>query len=290
MTSRDSLPNAAKGRSSDHVQLPGLVVLVLQGGGAQGCYQAGAYEALHEAGIEPDWVIGTSIGALNGAIIAGNRVVHRLERLREFWAHFETRLPEPWSQLKALLGVRGFYHLNPAVAWGVETKVGIERAGLYCVDPLKKLLPDLVDFNLVNRGKPRFTLGLVGVRSGEMRYFDSKTETIGLEHVLGSSAIPPSFPAVRIARESYWDGGIYSKYPGRSGIRRRAPHVFRRLRRADLARARTRARIHCAGLHAREGHSIRFQEPYRAAGPDSSDASRRPRTRQHASRRMQACA
>jgi NTE family protein len=209
MASSDSFPHASKGRS-----LPGQVVLVMQGGGAPGCYQAGAYQALHEAGIEPDWVIGTSIGALNGAIIAGNHVAHRLERMREFWAHFETRLPEPWSQLKALLtGVRGFYRPNPAVAWGVETKVGIERAGFYCVDPLKKLLPDLVDFKLVNRGKPRFTLGLVGVRSGEMRYFDSKTETIGLEHVLGSSAIPPSFPAVRIEGESYWDGGIYSNTP-----------------------------------------------------------------------------
>ena len=206
--------------SIDHVRLPGQVVLVMQGGGAPGCYQAGAYQALHEAGIEPNWVIGTSIGALNGAIIAGNRVAHRLERLRQFWAHFETRLPEPWSHLKPLLaGVRGFYCPNPAVAWGVEAKVGIERAGLYCVDPLKKLLPDLVDFNLVNRGKPRFTLGLVGVRSGQMRYFDSKTETISLEHVLGSSAIPPSFPAVRI------DGDLLGwrhllEYPGGSGIRR----------------------------------------------------------------------
>ena len=197
-----------------HERLPTQIVLVMQGGGAQGSYQAGAYQALHEAGIEPDWVIGTSIGALNGAIIAGNDVAHRLERLREFWAHFETDLPEPWSQLRALVtGVPGFYRLNPAIAWGVETKVGIEQAGFYCIDPLKTLLPNVVDFSLLNSGKPRFTLGLVSVRGGEMRYFDSKTDNIGLAHVMGSGAIPPSFPAVRIDGESYWDGGIYSNTP-----------------------------------------------------------------------------
>lgn len=128
--------------------------------------------------------------------------------------HLETGLPGPWSQLASLLaGVRGFYYPNPVVAWGVDAKVGIEQAALYYVDPLKKLLLDLVDFSLINTGTPRFTLGLVGVRSGRMRYFDSKKETIGLEHVLGSSAIPPSFPAVRIEGESYWDGGIYSNTP-----------------------------------------------------------------------------
>jgi NTE family protein len=200
--------------SSERAAVPGQVVLVLQGGGAPGCYQAGAYQALHEAGIEPDWVIGTSIGAINGAIIAGNPVAHRLQRLQEFWQRLETTLPAPWSQLTSLIsGVPGFYYLNPAAAWGPETKVGIEQASLYQVDPLKKLLPDLVDFTLINSGQPRFTLGLANVRDGQMRYFDSQYELIGPEHVMGSSAIPPSFPAVRIDGEAYWDGGIYSNTP-----------------------------------------------------------------------------
>jgi NTE family protein len=214
MTSGNGSPQASQAPPLESRPLPGQVVLVMQGGGAPGVYHAGAYQALHEAAIEPDWVIGTSIGAINGAIIAGNQVAHRLERLREFWAHLETRLLGPWSSLAPLLaGVPGFYYPNPAAVWGVDAKVGIEQASLYSVDPLKKLLPDLVDFNLVNSGKPRFTLGLVGVRSGQIRYFDSRKETIGLEHVLGSSAIPPSFPAVRIEGESYWDGGIYSNTP-----------------------------------------------------------------------------
>lgn len=211
MTANDSF--AAKAHSLNH-SLPGQVVLVMQGGGAPGCYQAGAYQALHEAGIEPDWVIGTSIGAINGVIIAGNHRARRLERLREFWSYIEIPQPRPWSHLTPLLaGVPGFYQPNPAAVWGVDAEVGVEQASLYRVDPLKKLLPGLVDFNLVNSGSPRFTLGLVGVRDGQIRYFDSKTETIGVEHVLGSSAVPPSFPAVRIAGESYWDGGIYSNTP-----------------------------------------------------------------------------
>src|SRR5258708_23382873 len=66
-------------------QLPGQVGLVLQGGGARGAYQVGVYQGLHEAGVEPDWVIGTSMGAVNGAIIAGNAPEERLPRLLEFW-------------------------------------------------------------------------------------------------------------------------------------------------------------------------------------------------------------
>jgi NTE family protein len=195
-------------------KLPGQIVLVMQGGGAPGVYQAGAYEALHDAGIEPDWIVGTSIGAINGVIIAGNPPERRVERLREFWDRLANQWFEPWNQLAPLfMGVPGFYYPNPLLARGVDANVGIERAGLYDVDPLKKLLPTLVDFDLVNSGKPRFTLGLVAVRSGQMRYFDTRDGKVGLDHVLGSSAIPPSFPAVRIDGESYWDGGIYSNTP-----------------------------------------------------------------------------
>ena len=194
--------------------LPGRVVLVLQGGGAPGCYQAGAYQALHEAGIEPDWIIGTSIGAINGAIIAGNAVPDRVAKLRAFWDQLDSGLPEPLSQLVPLLaGVPGFYFLNPALAWGADTRVGIERAAMYLVDPLKKALPSLADFDRINSGDTRFTVGLTTVQTGHLRYFDSERETIRLEHVLGSSALPPAFPAVEIDGEYYWDGGVYSNSP-----------------------------------------------------------------------------
>ena len=184
-----------------------------------GRLSGGVYQALHEANLEPDWVIGTSIGAINGSIIAGNKVASRLERLREFWSRIESRptwpsgpmFGNPANQLTTLLtGVPGFFLPNAAFLWGPEAAVGVEHAALYSVDPLRKLLPELVDFDLANSGKPRFTLGLVGVRSGRIRYFDSRDEKIGLDHVLGSSAVPPTFPAVRIDGEAYWDGGIYS--------------------------------------------------------------------------------
>jgi NTE family protein len=214
MTSTEGVHSVAKAVPPEHRPLPGQVVLVMQGGGAPGCYQAGVYQAMHEAGIEPDWVVGTSIGAINGAIIAGNKIADRLPRLHEFWSSIEGSFAGPWGRLATLLaGVPGFFSPNPAAVWGVEMKVGIEKAALYSIDPLKKLLPKLVDFDLINSGKPRLTLGLVNVRSGQMRYFDSRQDAIGLDHVLGSSAIPPSFPAVRLEGEAYWDGGIYSNTP-----------------------------------------------------------------------------
>jgi NTE family protein len=208
--------------------LPGRVVLVMQGGGAPGSYEAGAYQALHEAGVEPDWVIGTSIGAINGAIIAGNEVSDRVAKLREFWQKLDSRLPEPWNQVSPLVnGVPGFFYPNPALAWGVDARVGIDQAAMYLVDPLKRLLPTLIDFDLINSGRTRFTVGLTKIDTGEIRYFDSRQERIGLEHVLGSSAVPPCFPAVLVDGEYYWDGGVYSnspievvfdEYPRRSSI------------------------------------------------------------------------
>ena len=211
--------------ASKAVKLPGQVVLVMQGGGAQGVYQAGVYQAMHEAGIEPDWVIGTSIGAINGSIIAGNAVAKRLERLREFWSQVESPPPgifglfapmfgSPATDLATLLsGVPGFFSPNAAVLKGLDAPVGIERAALYSVDPLKEFLPELVDFGRLNSGDPRFTLGLVGVPDSQMRYFDTFYGKIALDHVLGSSAVPPTFPAVRIEGKAYWDGGIYSNTP-----------------------------------------------------------------------------
>src|SRR3954465_597717 len=67
----------------------GQIVLVLQGGGALGSYQAGVYQALDEAGTEPDWIIGASIGAITASLIAGNAPQDRLPRLREFWKRME---------------------------------------------------------------------------------------------------------------------------------------------------------------------------------------------------------
>jgi NTE family protein len=209
-------------RSND---LPGQVVLVLQGGGALGSYQAGVYQALHEAGIEPDWIIGTSIGAINASLIAGNEPQNRLARLKEFWKRMEqnpiwslrTAFPgfneklAYWSTVTN--GIPGFFRPNPPAHAGDSYPLGAEHAGFYSTAPLEKTLLELVDFRLVNRCAPRLTVGAAHVRSSQMRYFDSRNGELTVKHVMASGALPPAFPAVRIDGELYWDGGILSNTP-----------------------------------------------------------------------------
>ena len=203
----------------------GQVVLVLQGGGALGAYQAGVYQALHEAGVEPDWIIGTSIGAINASLIAGNPPERRLQALREFWARMEShhawnRFPA-WAGLGDALsywttlcsGVGGFFRPNPTAFMGAHVPLGADRAGFYSTMPLRETLGQLVDPALLNKGEPRLTVGAAQVRTSTMRYFDSREQPINLDHILASGALPPAFPAVRIDGELYWDGGIMSNTP-----------------------------------------------------------------------------
>lgn len=203
-----------------HPSMPGQVVLVLQGGGALGAYQLGVYQAMHEAGVEPDWVIGTSIGAINAAIIAGNPPHHRLDRLRQFWGQMEqnalgfSAMPRMLANLITMgQGIPAFFEPNLAAWWGPEARLGVERAAYYGTAPLRTTLDTLVDFDYLNGGHTRLTVGAVNARTGAMRYFDTRKETLGASHVMASGAIPPAFPAVRIDGEPYWDGGIYSNTP-----------------------------------------------------------------------------
>src|ERR687891_2078285 len=204
---------------------PGQIVLVFQGGGALGAYQAGVYEALHGAGIEPDWIIGTSIGAINASLIAGNEAPNRLPRLREFWERVADKAfwhgwsawaqaAQPLSYWKALYrGIPGFFDPNPLAFLGPRLPLGAERAGYYSTAPLERTLLELVDFSLINRRMPRLTVGAAHVRTSQMRYFDGRDGEIGVKHILASSALPPAFPAIRIDGELYWDGGILSNTP-----------------------------------------------------------------------------
>ena len=204
---------------------PGQIVLVFQGGGALGAYQAGVYQALHEAGIEPDWIIGTSIGAINASLIAGNEPHNRLPRLRDFWDRMAHKSvwheSSAWPQLSQTLsywntiarGIAGFFEPNPMAFWGSHVVLGADRAGYYSTAPLEKTLSELVDFSLVNRCRPRLTVGAAHVRTSQMKYFDSRDMPLGVKHVMASGALPPAFPAVRIDGELYWDGGILSNTP-----------------------------------------------------------------------------
>lgn len=205
--------------------LPGQVVLVMQGGGALGAFQAGVYEAMHEAGIEPDWVVGTSIGSINAAIIAGNRPVNRLERLHDFWQQVASAQTssELWNLFGAgnlmhnlgavSSGIPGFFSPNLQAHWGSQMPLGITNASYYRTDALRETLERQVDFDLIAQGNNRLTLGAVNVATGRMRYFDSNEGVVGLDHVMASGALPPAFPAVEIDGEYYWDGGIYSNTP-----------------------------------------------------------------------------
>ena len=210
------------------VELPAdtkQVVLVLQGGGALGAYQAGVYQALHEAGIEPNWVIGTSIGAINASLIAGNAPNQRLERLREFWGRVQHgpfhqalsaipmmgTLAANW--LTVANGIAAFFQPNPMAFAGVHMPLGCEAAGYYSTKPLESTLTELVDFARINRGDTRLTVGAANVRTSEMRYFDNNAMPLTARHVMASGALPPAFPAVRIDGELYWDGGILSNTP-----------------------------------------------------------------------------
>ena len=217
---RFSLNETSLGKS-----VPGQVVLVLQGGGALGSYQAGVYQALHESGIEPDWIIGTSIGAINASLIAGNSPQNRLSRLRDFWKRMEQHpvwsfrhvLPDfnekltYWSTVTN--GIPGFFRPNALAHAGDSYPLGADNAAYYSTGPLERTLTELVDFNLVNQNAPRLTVGAAHVRTSLMRYFDSRETELGVRHIMASGALPPAFPAIRIDGELYWDGGILSNTP-----------------------------------------------------------------------------
>ena len=218
-THKPSAKRAAKPPQEDR-----QTVLVFQGGGALGAYQAGVYQALHEAEVEPDWIIGTSIGAINASLIAGNEPGDRLAKLEEFWRRMKRKelwglsawpgLNDTMSYWSTLMGgIPGFFEPNPTAFLGPQYHLGADQAGFYKTAPLMKTLAELVDFSLIARCTPRLTVGAAHVRTSQMRYFDSRDSEITAAHVMASGALPPAFPAVRIDGELYWDGGILSNTP-----------------------------------------------------------------------------
>lgn len=217
-----------------------VVALVLQGGGALGAYQAGVYEGLHEADIVPNWVAGISIGSLNSAIIAGNPPESRVQRLREFWeticqpAVFQppADLVQQWIELQGsearkafnafgawraiLEGQKAFYTPRVPPPWAV-LHGDPTTTSYYNTAELKTTLERLVDFDRINAGEMRVSVGAVNVRTGNFEFFDNTSgPTKGrmrAEHFMASGALPPGFPAIEIEGEYYWDGGLVSNTP-----------------------------------------------------------------------------
>jgi NTE family protein len=229
------MPNSRPSNRKTHVatERPPFerIALLLQGGGALGAYQGGVYQALTEANLHPDWVAGISIGAINSALIAGNPPERRVERLRAFWETISTPPPgvanfwlDPGDETTHRLvnqarafgtlvaGAPGFFtprlpppYLHPPGSPGALS--------YYDVTPLKATLEHLADFDRINSGEMRFSVGAVNVRSGNFVYFDNMTHRIGPEHVIASGSLPPGFPATVIDGEHYWDGGLVSNTP-----------------------------------------------------------------------------
>ena len=209
------------------------IALLLQGGGALGAYQGGVYAALAEAGLYPDWVAGISIGAINAALIAGNPAESRVEKLRTFWDAVTADPLGGWSfyppldfggdvarqaairfsgALAMLHGAPGFYSPRKLPPWLQPTGTA-GATSFYDTSALKNTLERLVDFDRINAGEMRFSVGAVNVTTGNFVYFDNRTHHIRAEHILASGALPPGFPAIEIDGEQYWDGGLVSNTP-----------------------------------------------------------------------------
>ena len=220
-----------------HIEVPpyDVVALVLQGGGALGAYQAGVYQGLHEAGIHPTWLAGISIGALNTAIIAGSPEAQRVDRLREFWETI-CAAPVEWPASEGLaealpfaFDMRSVHNAAAAMRALFQGQPGFFKprfpppylspfagdaaTSFYDTSPLRDTLLRLVDFDRLNSGDIRVSVGAVNVRSGNFVYFDTADRRLGPEHFMASGALPPGFPAVEIDGEFYWDGGVVSNTP-----------------------------------------------------------------------------
>lgn len=204
-----------------------MIALVLQGGGALGSYQAGVFQALSEAGIQPYWISGVSIGAINAAIISGNRPENQVSKLREFWetvtshgyAHFlsHSEFLRPLHNLTSALstmmhGIPGFFRPRLVNPW-VQAPGQDGADSFYDTQELREMLNNCIDWDILNSNAYRLSVGAVNVRTGNFRYFDSAQEHLQAEHIMASGALPPAFPSMQIDGEYYWDGGIVSNTP-----------------------------------------------------------------------------
>ncbi len=229
-------PGKARGAAQNRPPFE-RIALLLQGGGALGAYQGGVYQALAEHDLHPDWVAGISIGAINSALIAGNPPEKRVDALRRFW---ETITEPPFGYAAATNGFLGLVQTQGDFAHGIinqmrafTTMMGgapnffvprpfspflsapgsVDATSFYDITPLKATIESMVDFDRINDGRMRFSVGAVNVRTGNFAYFDTTTDVIRAEHVMASGALPPGFPAIEIEGEHYWDGGLVSNTP-----------------------------------------------------------------------------
>jgi NTE family protein len=215
---------ATPGRNGDAPQ----VILLLQGGGALGAYHIGAYQALHEAGMEPQWIAGVSIGAFNACILAGNPPTQRLASLENLWytisrpesvdfwtsVHgLERRAHNTASHVEAiLLGQPNFFYPRfPGPQFMPDQAP--EEVSYYVSTPMLRTLREFADFDLVNAKQTRLSVGATHVKTGALIFFDNSKQVLTPEHILASGSLPPGLPGTRIDGELFWDGGCVSNTP-----------------------------------------------------------------------------
>lgn len=206
------------------------IVYLFQGGGALGAYQVGVYQALTENGYSPDWMVGISIGAINASIIAGNPPEKRLEKLKQFWQLITHAMEPAWPFCEAhnqnlltvynmcsanyalFFGQRNFFKPTSSNPW-LMIDESPDKISYYDTSHLRSSLMATIDFEYLNSNHIRLTLGSVNVKTGRLKFFDNKKESLHVEHIMASCALPPGFPAIEINGEYYWDGGLYSNTP-----------------------------------------------------------------------------
>lgn len=203
------------------------VIFMLQGGGALGAYQVGVCQGLMERGCTPNWVVGTSIGGINAAIIAGNKPEHRVSKLKKFWDTISLPFPDlfpgedneqllTWqnimnSEWGATFGVNGFF--TPRVPPQFIFDDTPDKISFYDTGELRNTLNKLVDFDLINSKQVRLTLSATDLADGSLHNFDNTKQEITVDHIMASAALPPGFPAIKINDKYYWDGGICTNTP-----------------------------------------------------------------------------
>lgn len=197
-------------------------ILVLQGGAALGAFECGVIKAMHEDGIMPSVVGGVSIGAINGALIAGNPTNYA-EAVEAFWEDIGVSASQATPD-----AIGRAFAISNSVMWGIPeffrprwmAPPGLQGewwppqwTSLYDLTPLAELLGRYIDFDKLPESPIRLIISAVEVDRGEQVFFDSHIDTFTPEHILASCSLPPIFPWTTINGRHYWDGGIVSNSP-----------------------------------------------------------------------------
>ena len=269
------------------MDLPGQVVLVLRGGGALGAFQLGVFQAMDEAGIRPDWVVGTSIGAINAALIAGNPPAQRYEKLSAFWRRVTERtrfdtgpLLPGWNRTLAELmiiggGIAGFFQPNPASWLGPMVRLGVDRASYYRIAPLRDCIADRS--RAAERGPPApdRQRGQCVLGHDALFRFPRYATGARAHHELRRAAA--RVPGDQDRRRAVLGRRRVFEHAGR-GRARRQPRRSSIIFGPDVEPGRPRLE-HLAGVGAAEGHPVRepHRQPHRAPAANSPVAPRDPR-------------